>query len=213
VEGKAAVWMRENNSSGGVLYHNHPGGTCGYCNSQIETPLPENARLRVVSPEGATPQNSRARRWLCWERRNTRKPLQSEKNCRQESTMRIEDFETIYQATETKEIEAILSKRYDDGLNGFWLSHGSERYPLIILVVKRDLANLHYFPKEDHPGFASVGHMESLNSDDSTEFFLHPDQTVGIWNQAIIPFSDALKAAKEFSVSPTLPKSIPWDEL
>jgi len=60
VEGKAAIWIRENGSAGGVLYHNNTGGTCGFCNSQIRTLLPEGARLRVVPPGNAAAKNSRA---------------------------------------------------------------------------------------------------------------------------------------------------------
>jgi hypothetical protein len=60
VEGKAAIWIRENASTGGVLYHNNTGGTCGFCNSQISTLLPEGARLRVVPPGNAAAKNSRA---------------------------------------------------------------------------------------------------------------------------------------------------------
>jgi hypothetical protein len=45
VEGKAAIWIRENNSSGGILFHNHPGGTCGFCNLQLNTLLPEDVTL------------------------------------------------------------------------------------------------------------------------------------------------------------------------
>jgi hypothetical protein len=61
VEGKAAIWIRENGSSGGVLYQTNPGGTCGRCNGQIRALLPEGARLRVVSPEDAVPKNKWAR--------------------------------------------------------------------------------------------------------------------------------------------------------
>jgi SCP1.201-like deaminase len=53
VEGKAALWIRQNNSSGGVLFHNHPGGTRGYCDLQTRTLLPKNATLRVVPPADA----------------------------------------------------------------------------------------------------------------------------------------------------------------
>jgi hypothetical protein len=59
-EGKAAIWIRENNSSGGVLFHNNPGGTCGFCNRQIETLLPDSATLRVVPPAKAISANTRA---------------------------------------------------------------------------------------------------------------------------------------------------------
>jgi nucleic acid/nucleotide deaminase of polymorphic system toxin len=53
VEGKAAIWIRENNSSGGTLFHNHPGGTCGFCARQTETLLPNGAYMRIVPPEDA----------------------------------------------------------------------------------------------------------------------------------------------------------------
>lgn len=57
VEGKAAILIRESESSGGVVYHNNPNGTCGFCNSQVETLLPEGAKLRVVPPENAIANN------------------------------------------------------------------------------------------------------------------------------------------------------------
>jgi hypothetical protein len=53
VEGKAAIWIREHGSTGGVLYHNNTGGTCGYCNSQIERLLPKDAELLVIPPADA----------------------------------------------------------------------------------------------------------------------------------------------------------------
>jgi len=60
-EGKAAVWIRQNNSSGGVLFHNNPGGTCPFCNSHLETLLPEGARLWVLPPAKAV---AKTRGWI-----------------------------------------------------------------------------------------------------------------------------------------------------
>jgi hypothetical protein len=57
VEGKAAIWIRENGSTGGTVYHNNLNGTCGFCNSQIPTLLPEGSTLQVVPPEGAVANN------------------------------------------------------------------------------------------------------------------------------------------------------------
>ncbi len=59
VEGKAALAIRESGSSGGVVYHNNPSGTCGFCNSQVPTLLPEGAQLRVVPPAGTVPPGPR----------------------------------------------------------------------------------------------------------------------------------------------------------
>jgi hypothetical protein len=59
VEGKAALAIRESGSSGGVVYHNNPSGTCGFCNSQVPTLLPEGVQLRVVPPAGTVPPGPR----------------------------------------------------------------------------------------------------------------------------------------------------------
>jgi hypothetical protein len=61
VEGKAAIWIRENGSTGGVLYHNNRDGTCGFCNAHLRTLLPQGARLRVVPPRDAIAKDAWAR--------------------------------------------------------------------------------------------------------------------------------------------------------
>ena len=60
VEGKAALYMRENGIMEGTIYHNNTNGTCGYCDNMLETLLPENAELFVIPPENAVANNSRA---------------------------------------------------------------------------------------------------------------------------------------------------------
>jgi hypothetical protein len=61
VEGKAALWIREHGSSGGVVYHNNTDGTCGFCNSQLETLLPKDAVLWVFPPQDAVAKDPWAR--------------------------------------------------------------------------------------------------------------------------------------------------------
>ncbi len=65
-EGKGAIWIRENGSTGGVVYHNNTDGTCGLCNSQLERLLPHKAVLDVVPPPGAIPKNSQAKVKPTW---------------------------------------------------------------------------------------------------------------------------------------------------
>ena len=60
VEQKAALYMRENNISNAVVYHNNTNGTCGYCNTMTATFLPKGATLTVVPPKNAVANNSRA---------------------------------------------------------------------------------------------------------------------------------------------------------
>jgi hypothetical protein len=54
-EGKAAIWIRQNGSSGGVVYHNNPEGTCQLCRTNLPTLLPKDSVLTVVPPPDAKP--------------------------------------------------------------------------------------------------------------------------------------------------------------
>jgi hypothetical protein len=40
-----------------------------------------------------------------------------------------------------------------------------------------------------------------------------PTEKAWILDGAVVPFSDALKAAQEFAISETMPRSIQWFEL
>lgn len=128
--------------------------------------------------------------------------------------MRIQDFERVYDASGNDAIDSALTKRHGSGVNAFWLSHGSSKYPALLILVNGELASLHYFPKDRHPGFRSVGKVEGLEPGGTTTFFMNnvnePEQ---ILNDSIVPFSTALKAAKEFSASADLPPSVEWFEL
>lgn len=53
VEGKAAIYMRENGISSGIVYHNNTDGTCPYCDKMLSTLLEEGSSLTVVPPSNA----------------------------------------------------------------------------------------------------------------------------------------------------------------
>jgi len=73
--------------------------------------------------------------------------------------MRIQDYDSVCDVTNPADIEAALSKRHDGGINSFWLSHGTELFPTIGMLVKGSLANVHYIPKDRDAGFTSVAKM------------------------------------------------------
>jgi hypothetical protein len=60
VEGKGAIWIRENGSSGGVVFHNNTDGTCGLCDAQLERLLPSKSVLDVLPPPDAVPKDAKA---------------------------------------------------------------------------------------------------------------------------------------------------------
>jgi hypothetical protein len=127
--------------------------------------------------------------------------------------MKIQDYDSVCDVMKPADIEATLSKRFGAGRNAFWLSHGNEERPAISILVKGGLAYVHYFPNEDHPGLASVAKLLGPRAYETSIFFVRPNEKVWILNSAVVPFSDALKAAQEFSISRTLPKCIQWNSL
>jgi hypothetical protein len=50
--------------------------------------------------------------------------------------MKIEDYDAVCEAATSQDIEAALSKRHGNGMNTFWLSHGTEEYPYINILAK-----------------------------------------------------------------------------
>ncbi|WP_337812469.1 DddA-like double-stranded DNA deaminase toxin [Ruminococcus bicirculans (ex Wegman et al. 2014)] len=60
VEGKAALYMRENGINEATVFHNNPNGTCGFCDRQVPALLPKGAKLTVVPPSNSVANNVRA---------------------------------------------------------------------------------------------------------------------------------------------------------
>jgi len=80
--------------------------------------------------------------------------------------------------------------------------------------VNNDYANLTYFPEDGHPGFQSIAMDTDLNMKDISIFYTNtPDEEIEIDNDAIVPFSRAVEATKEFFTSLSLPTCLKWLEL
>ena len=54
VEGKSAIYMRENGINNGTVFHNNTDGTCPYCDKMLPTLLDEGSTLTVVPPTNAS---------------------------------------------------------------------------------------------------------------------------------------------------------------
>jgi hypothetical protein len=130
--------------------------------------------------------------------------------------MKMQDMSgTIFDVSSEADVERILLKRYGEGVNAFLLYHEPQKNLWLSILVKEQLANLNYFPDEkDHPGYATIGNIPSLPADGYTVFFMRSlKEEEPVPNDAIVPFVDALAAAKEFLVNTALAPSIEWFEL
>jgi hypothetical protein len=127
--------------------------------------------------------------------------------------MIVEDFEGTHQVNGDAQIETLLATRYGRNMNEFWLYRGTQLHPAMAIMANGDLACVHYFPRDHHPGFQSVGPAPDLNPRGETMFASDPDERSSMPNTTVVPFSLALAAAKEFARSPELPRCIEWFEL
>jgi hypothetical protein len=129
--------------------------------------------------------------------------------------LRIIAINISYEVTDIHELETVITKRCDNSFNSFWLSHQGEEYPTLAVLVKDDLATLNYMPKEFDAGYRSVGALPDLTPGATMRFSISGSSgdDVFVRNDAVLPFSVALQAAKEFFFSKDLPKSVEWFEL
>jgi hypothetical protein len=134
--------------------------------------------------------------------------------------MIVQDFDSTHVVETAADLDRILSIRFQDGTNIFYISTGTEinpvvnLYPCMTILVKGDLANIQYYPRAGHPGFTSYGKLKYLDPEQSTEFVMTKGgELIWIANECVITSSDFPRVAKEFLISPALPKSIEWFNL
>jgi hypothetical protein len=110
--------------------------------------------------------------------------------------MRIWNYNTVWEGTSPAEIGRILSTSHGNRRNAFRLSHGEKKFPAINIMVSGELAYVHYFPKERHPGFASVGLLLGLKPDGNMTCF--PDDT----DEPLENMNNAVVGANAFKDNP-----------
>lgn len=126
--------------------------------------------------------------------------------------MRALDFENEIEVSSEAELKRFMMRRYEDGLNEFWLWHEPNKHRTLAIGVKGDLACLSYSPKEYDPGFMSVGSISTLDPDGTTIFRTN-GENLWVVNWQVVPFDVAFECAREFLHSDALPSSIEWCEL
>jgi hypothetical protein len=112
-------------------------------------------------------------------------------------------------------VEAALGWRDDRGGGIFWLSPDDERYPALAIRVSGDLADVHYFPRDGHPGFRCLG-GEGLPQGGLTTFVYRecePATGEKILNKFVVSFEIASAVAREFFRTEQMSEAVPWFEL
>jgi hypothetical protein len=121
----------------------------------------------------------------------------------------------IDEVSEADQVETVLARRHKNKWNQFWLSHGRERYPLLMLLVKGDYAYLNFLPADREAGSCSIGNVAALKPDEDTTFPIsdYPCDDLQVRNEFVVPFSLALKAGQEYLITKERPRCVDWFEL
>jgi len=126
--------------------------------------------------------------------------------------MLVSDMNQNVIVHDPSELARALTQKYG-AVNHFWLFHEG-KYPAMSILVKDDLASLHYFSKERVAGFRSVGHVPGLSNGGLTVFAMeNPEQEERVPNEFVVPLSTALAAATDFLRSKERPSCVEWFEL
>ena len=129
--------------------------------------------------------------------------------------MYVDDFE---RNADTVDTEAELLTRLRTVRRGdygaFFLYH-TEPHPTLSVQFNRDIAYLHYFPSDDHPGYQPC--QMTPDGCDGDVHFLQTDgseaNSFDVSSDALVSADVAYIAAIEFLRSAELPPSVSWFEL
>ena len=105
------------------------------------------------------------------------------------------------------ELHQLLLSR-DGDFSEFWL--GGRKFPALAIHTRGDLAYLHFFSAERHPGFQAVG---DVGSGEDVTFKQKGHGDFSMPRAFVVSIEQAYRAAAEFFTSLRLPSCVRWTEL
>lgn len=129
--------------------------------------------------------------------------------------MRVDGNHRTWHVANLTALDAVLAWRDDRGGAQFWLTPDDHKYPALAIRVSGDVADIHYFPEDGHPGFRCLG-GEGLPRDGLTTLvYQGADPATGeeTPNEFIVPFETARSVAAEFFRSRQMSDAVSWFEL
>jgi hypothetical protein len=132
--------------------------------------------------------------------------------------MRIKGHDRQWDAHDEAALERVLRFRDDVGGALFWLAPDDDQYPAVAIRVSGELADVHYFPEEGHPGFralAELSRAEVQGGAMTTLVYEGCDPATGeeTPSEFVLPVSRAIDLAAEFYRTGGRSPAISWLEL
>ena len=129
--------------------------------------------------------------------------------------MRVQGYHRAWQVEDIKALEDALAWRDSRGGARFWLAHNDQKYPALAIRVTGDVADVHFFPEEGHPGFRCLGGEGLLKGGWTVLVFQGCDPGTGeeTPNEFVVPFKTACSIAREFFSRKQMSDTVSWFEL
>ena len=128
--------------------------------------------------------------------------------------MRIEGHNRKWDAHDESALEDVL--RFRDGVGGglFWISDDADSFPVMAIRISGSLADVHYFPDEDHPGFRALAEPSQQRGGTTAFIYEGCDPATGeeTPSEFVLPVSTAILIAKEFHLTRTRSSAVSWFE-
>ena len=106
------------------------------------------------------------------------------------------------------ELYQILHGHRDGDFREFWL--GGQGFPAMAIHIHGDLAYLHFFPADKHPGFQPIGNLGPGND---ITFKQKGQGDFSVPRTFVVTIGQAYQAAAEFFTTLQRPGCIQWTEL
>ncbi|HZL87772.1 MAG TPA: hypothetical protein VFB96_05295 [Pirellulaceae bacterium] len=129
--------------------------------------------------------------------------------------MRIDGYLQTWQVADDKSLDAALAWRDDRGGGEFWISPDEERFPTLAIRVSGEVADVHYFPRDGHPGFRCLGGDGLPEGGFTILVYQGCDPATGEQtpNEFVVPFDTARAIAWEFFRTKGMSAAVSWFEL
>ena len=129
--------------------------------------------------------------------------------------LRIAGYSRTWEVEDVQGLHQALAWRDARGGGIFFLSRENVQYPHLCIRVSGNIADVHFFPEEGHPGYRCLGD-EGMPEGESTTFVYEgcdPWDGEETPNRFVVPFETARSIATAFLRSERRPDTVSWFEL
>jgi hypothetical protein len=134
---------------------------------------------------------------------------------RRRALMRVDGYHRTWEVDDLASLADVLSWRDERGGAMLWLTPDESRFPSLAVRISGVVADVHYFPRDGHPGFRCLGGVGLPAGGMTWLVYQGADPATGeeTPNEFVVPVELAGEVAAEFFRSQQMAATVSWFEL